>query len=267
MTDYSKAIQKFDIIDKAGQRVPFVSNDFQARFIEQMTGRDVILKARQCGFSSLILALFTIDFLLKENSRSVCISHDAASAQRLFDRVKFYIQSAQDKGLAVDFKYNSRSEMVNKQKNSTFYIGQAGSKSFGRGDTLNNLHLSEFAFYPEPEALLASTLQAVVPGGRVIIESTANGMNFYKNFSDKAKAGQNNFKFHFFNNSFYSQEFLEEKRMELGEELFKQEYPTNDLEAFLSSGDTFFDKEALAWYLNQIKEPISTYQGYYDLSI
>jgi phage FluMu gp28-like protein len=157
--------------------------------------------------------------------------------------------------------------MVNSDKNSSFYIGASGSKSFGRGDTINNLHLSEFAFYEDPESMLASVLQAVVPQGKVIVESTANGMNYLKTFWDKAKAGENNFTPHFFDNSFYSREFLEEKKKELGEELFKQEYPANDLEAFLSSGDLFFDKQALSWYLKNVKEPIQSVNSYYDLPI
>lgn len=264
MMNYIDNLMKFNIVNKEGQSIPFSVNDEQKRFIENMTGKDVILKSRQIGFSSLIEGIFTLDFLLKENSRSVCISHDAISAQKLLDRVKYFIKSAEEKGLQVNLKYNSRNELVNSDKNSSFYIGQAGSKSFGRGDTLNNLHLSEFAFYPNPELLLSSVLQSVVPGGRVIIESTANGMNYYKAFWDKAKAGQNNFTPHFFDNTFYSEEFLAEKKLELGD-MFPQEYPTTDIEAFLSSGNPFFDKEALAWYLTQIKQPIATYPTHYDL--
>lgn len=264
--NYIKNLARFNIVNKEGQSVPFVVNTEQERFVKNMTGKDVILKSRQIGFSSLIEGIFTLDFLLVENSRSVCISHDSLSAQKLLDRVKYFIKSAEDKGLSINLKYNSRNELVNSDKNSSFYIGMAGSKSFGRGDTLNNLHLSEFAFYPYPEELLSSVLQSVVPGGRVIVESTANGMNFYKTFWDKAKAGQNNFKPHFFDNSFYSPEFLAEKKLELGD-TFPQEYPSTDLEAFLSSGNPFFDKVALKIYLENIKEPINTYQSHYDISI
>lgn len=262
-----KNLAKFDIVSKEGARVPFVANKEQIRFIDSMTGRDIILKSRQIGFSSLILGLFTLDFLLKENSRSVCISHDSQSAQRLLDRVKFFIQSAQEKGLAVNLKYNSRNELVNSDINSTFYIGAAGSKSFGRGDTISNLLLSEYAFYPDPENLLASVMQGLVPTGRAIIETTANGMNFFKDVWDKAKAEQNNFKSHFFDNSFYSVEFLDTKRKELGEDLFRQEYPASDIEAFLSSGDLFFSKKALEYYQRTLHDPIETYNSYFDLTI
>ena len=264
--DYLKAIQKFEIVNKEGMSTPFVANKFQEKFFNEMSGKDIILKARQCGFSSIILAIFTIDFLLKDNSRSVVISHDSPSAQKLLDRVKYFISSAEKKGLDVNLKYNSKNELVNSQKNSSFYIGASGSKSFGRGDTLTSLHLSEFAFYPDPKAIFASALQAVVPDGRVIIESTANGMNYYKELWEKSKAGETGFKAHFFGNDFYSSEFLKQKKNEL-DDLFPQEYPSSDIEAFLSSGNPFFNREALKHYLDSISDPIETFNGYYDLPL
>jgi hypothetical protein len=254
--NYTTSLSKFTIVNKDGQSVSFEVNAFQRKFLDAMTGKDIILKARQIGYSSLILGLFTLDFLLKENSRSVCISHDAPSAQRLLDRVKYFLKSAEEKGLQLDLKYNSRSELVNASKNSTFYIGAAGSKSFGRGDTLTNLHLSEFSFYPDCEKLLASVLQAVVPGGRTIIESTANGSNYFKTFWDKTKRGETGFTGHFFGNDFYSQAFLDQKKQELGEDLYHQEYPLTDSEAFILSGDCFFDKIKLSQYLDQVKPTI-----------
>lgn len=265
--NYIKNLQKFDIVNKDGQTIPFTVNEFQEKYVNAMTNRDVILKSRQIGYSSLILGIFTLDFLLKENSRSVCISHDGPSAQKLLDRVKFFISSAEQKGLAINLKYNSRNELANSDKNSSFYIGQSGSKSFGRGDTINNLHLSEFAFYDDPERMLASVLQAVVPSGRVVIETTAHGMNFFKTFWDKSKAGETGFACHFFNNSFYSKEFLSQKKRELGEELYKQEYPSTDLEAFLSTGTPFFDREALEYYLTTINQPLQEFNNFYDMAL
>lgn len=265
--DYKKNIAKFDIVNKEGQSVNFVLNAIQERLISGLTGRDIVLKARQIGCSSAILAMFTLDFLGQENSRSVCLSQDTQAAQRLLDRVKYFIKSAEDKGLAVNLKYNSRNEMVNDDKNSTFYIGQAGSKSFGRGDTLTNLHISEWAFFNDPEAFLASALQAVVPHGRVVIESTPNGTNYFKTFWDKSKKGETGFKTHFFDRTFYSQEFLDQKKKELGDQLFEQEYPANDLDCFLSSGNPFFDTEAMKYFLSNIKEPLQTFTGYYDLPL
>lgn len=265
MIDYVRNISKFNIVDKGGQAVPFFPNDYQKTYLSAMTTRDYILKVRQCGFSSVIDAIFTIDFLLVPNSRSVVLSHDTESAQKLLDRVKFYLSSAEKKGLSINLKYNSRNELFNADKNSSFYIGKAGSKSFGRGDTLTSLHISEWAFCEDPKRLLASVLQAVTPTGRAIIETTANGMNEAKIYWNRSKAGETGFKTHFFGNEFYSPEFLAQKERELGPELFKQEYPINDSEAFLSSGNPFFDKEARGIYLSAVREPEQTFNGFYDL--
>ena len=43
--------------------------------------------------------------------------------------------------------------------------------------------------------------------------------------------------------------------MELGRD-FMQEYPSSPLEAFLTSGETYFSKEALQYYLEHTREPV-----------
>lgn len=266
--NYAKAIAKFEIVDKSNKSVPFLVNKEQQKLLDEMTGRDVILKCRQIGFSSLILGIFSVDFLLRENWRGVILSHDGESAQILLDKAKGLIKSAEDKGLMVKLKYNSRHEIVNELKNSSLYIGKAGSKSFGRGDTLSALHLSEFAWLENPQRLLASILQAVTQDfSKVFIESTANGLNFFKEFWDRTVAGQTGFKAYFFGRDHYSQKFLEQKEQELGSELFLQEYPSNPTESFLSSGNPFFDKQAMSHYLDLIKDPIESFQTYHDLLI
>lgn len=261
--NYKNNIAKFSIVDKNGQSVPFELNAIQEQLINGLTGRDIVLKARQIGCSSVVLVLFTLDFILVPNSRSVCISHDSPSAQRLLDRVRYFISSAEEKGLAINLKINNRNELINADKNSTFYISQAGSTL--RGDTINNLHIAEWAYFPDAEDFLASALQAVTPKGRVVIESTPNGTNFFKTFWDKSKRGDTGFNIHFFDRSFYAPEFLSQKKMELGDQLFEQEYPGNDLDCFLSSGKLFFDKDALKQYLLAVHPPQHTYGGYYEL--
>lgn len=251
-------IQKYlHIVDKEGQDIPFTLNAIQDKYLtEDFTGRDVILKARQQGFSSLILAMFTKDFITKENSRSVIVADIADNAMELLDRVKFYIKSfEQVAGTTVPLKYNSKYELYNEALNSRYTIGTADNREFGRSKTITNLHLSEFAFYPDAERLFAGVMQAVVPDGKVIVETTANGFNFFKTFWEECKSGERPFKPLFYPASaFYDADFLNNKSRELGR-LFKQEYPATDIEAFLTSGDLFFDTEALQYYLSSSSVP------------
>lgn len=194
---YKKPIEaEFAIIDKTGNSIPFILNSVQERFIhEDGADRCVVLKARQQGFSSLILAIFTIDFIFKDNSRSVIVADNSENATELLDRVRYFIQSFEAKNqVKLPLKYNSKYELFNESNNARYTIGTAENKDFGRSKTITNLHLSEFAFYPDPERLFAGVMQAVVPDGKVIIETTANGFNYLKTFWDDCKSGERPFK-------------------------------------------------------------------------
>lgn len=256
---YKRAIEnEFSIIDKTGTEVPFTLNSIQEKYLlHDATGRDVILKARQQGFSSVILAVFTLDFLLKENSRSVIVADKSDNASELLDRVKFYIKSFESRNKTkIPLKYNSKYELYNEAINSRYTIGTAADGDFGRSKTISNLHLSEFAFYPDPERLFAGVMQAVVPDGKVIIETTANGFNFFKTFWDECTQGQRPYKPLFYRASdFYSQGSLDNKRRELGR-LYDQEYPDSSELAFLTSGDLYFNSDSLKFYLDSCIEPI-----------
>jgi hypothetical protein len=256
---YAKFIEaRLSIINKEGQEVPFTLNAIQSKFVGEASGRDIILKARQQGFSSLILAMFTADFLLKENSNSVVVADKSDNAMALLDRVKYYIKTYERiKNTKVPLKYNSKYQLVNGANNATYTIGTAQEQDFGRSRTISNLHLSEAAFYPNLSNLLAGAAQAVVPNGKIVIETTANGFNEFKTLWDDSIHSNSAYNALFFKASdFYTQEFLEQKRKELGR-LYEQEYPETPEIAFITSGDTYFDKEAMQFYLSQVKEPVA----------
>jgi hypothetical protein len=246
------------IIDKKGNVVPFNLNPIQRRFIEVATGRDIILKARQQGFSSLILGSFAKDFIFKENSLSVVIADISDNSQDLLSRVKHFIKAYEEKNQTkIPLKYNSKYELQNAITNSRYIIGTAENTEFGRSKTITNLHMSEAAFYKHFRKLHASAGTALVPNGRFVIETTANGFNEFKEFWDESVLGETGFTPHFFPaEDFYSQEFLDEERKRLGR-LYEQEYPSSALEAFITSGELYFDQEALRAYLTQTREPIN----------
>lgn len=248
--------KRLSIINKEGKEVPFTLNDIQKAYVAKSSNRDIILKARQQGFSSFILAAFTADFLLKENSNSVVVADKSDNAIALLDRVKWYIKAYERiKGTTVSLKYNSKYQLVNGANNATYTIGTAQEQDFGRSRTITNLHLSEAAFYPNLPSLLAGAAQAVVPTGKLIIETTANGFNEFKSLWDDSVLGGTAYQPLFFKASdFYPQVFLDQKRKELGERLFNQEYPETPEIAFITSGESYFDKEAMTYYLETVAD-------------
>lgn len=257
---YKKWIEdNLSIVNKEGVLVPFKLNAIQDRYLttDSSNRKDYILKARQQGFSSLILAMFTADFLLRENVYNIVVADNADNAQGLLKRVKDYLRCI-DPDIEKALKYNSKYELYLEKFNNTYKIGTAENINFGRSKTITNLHLSEAAFYPHLSEMLAGALQALVPTGRAIIETTANGFNEAKDLWDRSTLGESGFKPLFYKaTDFYSPEFLAEKKMELGDRLFKQEYPSSATEAFITSGQCYFDTESLSYYLQNAKEPIS----------
>lgn len=297
-TFYEKGIEKlFHIVDKDMRSIPFVLNPPQKRILQELGNMDIILKARQEGISSLVLAMFTMDFLTIENIRCVVISHEDKSTQRLFDRVRYYLESMKRTWpgeLPYKLKYNSRHELVNTEKNSIFYIGTAGAKAFGRGDTINNLHVSELALWPDQERTMIGLIQAVPKDGRIVIESTANGIGdyFYKLWI-KSREAEGAFKIHFLpwfelpdyvmpvgtvpmelteaeqdliNRYHLSREQIAWRRWKISQmngdwrdpatwDKFNQEFPSNAEEAFIVSGNPVWSPTMLRTYYNHCKKP------------
>lgn len=257
MIDYKRFIEsRLQIVNKSMELVDFRFNKVQERFIEtDYADKSIILKARQQGFSSVITAMFTTDFILSEHSYSVVIADIAENAEGLLDKVKKYIQAYEIKtGQKIPLKYNSKYELYNPFMDTTYKIGTAMNHEFGRSKTISNLHMSEVAFYPDIKKIIAGAGQAVVAGGRFLMETTANGFNEFKTVYDEAKQ-DGGFKTLFYKASdFYSPEFLAAKKIEL-KDTFDQEYPETDIEAFITSGKCYFDKDALAAYLANVKKP------------
>lgn len=169
----------FSVQNKEGVRVPFILNEAQ-RFFDNFDNPDgkariLVAKARQKGFSSAILAKLAVRCLGKEGTRAVCVSHESHATQKLLDKVDYYLRYI--KGPKPIFGRHSRSEMFFPKMESSFYIGTAGAKAFGRGDTITDLHCSEYAFWDNPQVHFAGLFQAVPNTGRIYIESTGNGRN------------------------------------------------------------------------------------------
>lgn len=95
-------------------------------------------------------------------------------------------------------QYDTKHDIVFEKTGSHYYIGTAGQKAFGRGDTIHRVHLSEVAQFRKPENIIAGLKEAVPLDGTIIIESTANGRgNWFYNEWQKAKEGDSIYTPHF----------------------------------------------------------------------
>lgn len=166
-----------------------------------------------------------------------------------------------------------------------------------RGGTYRLAHLSEVAFWEKPdEAMLA--LNQCVPmsdDSLVIIESTANGFNYFYNLWQDAVNGRNDFvplffpwyvdpqysmKYRGFDKTDYEIDI--QKRFNLtddqlqwrrwcianncgGDETkFRQEYPITPEEAFITSGASVFNNELILEHMKSLPSPIKIGYFTYD---
>jgi hypothetical protein len=206
------------VYDKEGNLVPFKFNDIQAkiddliiepieRFRElgfevseewiQETIRACILKYRQGGVTTLIMAWFLVECMTRY---SVCVmlTHDKEHSEKLLYRARLMLKNL--KGPSPKTSKLNDNEIAFAKTDSVFYIGTAGSKEFGRSATITHLHCSEIAFWKDPASLMKSLFQAVPKRSGIIIqETTANGWGNWLQKSYYAyRSGKGGFKAFFF---------------------------------------------------------------------
>ena len=298
---------------KSGTVVPFRLNDAQRKLYavakrQQDAGKPVrliILKARQLGFSTLTEGLIFHACATRRNVNALIVAHREDATANLFRMSKLFydelpapvkpmLRASNAQELVFENPSKLRSEREARPGlRSRIRCATAGGRGIGRSDTLQCVHLSEYAFWPDgadgKASTLAGILQAVpsLPGTMVVIESTANGFEDFKERWDAAVAGENDFEpvfFAWFENPEYSMpvvpgtEWTPEERdlkaaYQLTDEqlqwrrwcianncggsldMFRQEYPASPGEAFLHSGTGVFDNEQIVLRLERLTSP------------
>ena len=277
------------IVSKDRKLVAFKLNPVQAHIERSLAeGRSkgfrrfLILKARKQGASSLILAKLLIRCLTLENRRAVVISHESGATQRLLGRVYEYKDNLSP---PPPVETESTKEMSFPETKSSYYVGTAGSKAFGRGDDTTDLHVSELDWWENTD-VLSGLLESCVPDAEVFLESTVNGWGskFHVLWTG-AKSGENEYYPIFipwYLSPEYSMAVPDGFELDVAEdscrakygltmeqmawrrwkmrsmdrpELFPQEYPADDIEAFLTTGNAVFDNQILSEWYNKAREP------------
>ena len=206
----------YHIKDKTGQKVLFAPNQEQEQFYVNQHCRDIILKARQLGFTTFCMISALDDCLFIENYSAGCICHNLESAKDIYqNKIRFAYDSITDdqRELLSEVGYQLPRPVNNKDNGFRFDNGSSIRVSTGyRGGTLQSLHVSEFGsickkFPEKAKEIVTGAFEAVAVGNVITIESTAEGRDGYfyqycKDAETKQKRGdeltQLDFKFHFF---------------------------------------------------------------------
>jgi len=226
------------ITDKNGDKVKFKHNYIQQRINQTVNKlksegkpvRIIILKARQHGASTNEQGRMLYNTTTKKNRNGLIVAHIDDASTTIFNKAKYMYDNLPENIKPLKKASNAK-ELVfdrptgykgkGKGLNSGISVQVAGKVAIGRSSTLHYVHLSEFALWPSPEGQeprkqLAGILQAVPsnPDTEVVIETTANGYNDFKDLWDDSVAGNNMWTPLFFpwhENSEYQMECTEEE--------------------------------------------------------
>lgn len=161
------------IIDKEAQLRLLQLNYAQKLLFSNWSHRMILLKSRQLGISTAILAYFFIEAMITPGLSVAIVSHEDRAARRLVDKIDTFHKHLPD-DLKVPMFHDSDLEKTF-PNGSTLYVGTAGMRAFGHGDTVHRALVSEEAYYVGAKKLLTGLGEAIPMSGYLIRESTPLG--------------------------------------------------------------------------------------------
>jgi len=209
---------------------------------------NVVLKARQIGFSTLAAA-YSFWLVFFNNDRFiVMLSRTEREAAKLLAKAKYGYR-----WLPAWMKEVGPGQVTDHQLKMVFDNESAieslpSSNDPARGESVYLVIVDEMAFLPNPDEAWASIEPIADVGGRIICLSTANGANnFFHRLWVGSQTGTNLFKGLFFpwSASDRDQNWYEVKQKTTPLWQLHQEYPRSPEEAFIKSGNPVFDSDLL----------------------
>lgn len=229
--DYKEFIQEnFDLIDKDGEIIPFIFNDTQnyayslleADYPDLQGIREIWLKCRQWGGSTLITAIFATDYILSELNEIPLIgteiySHKDSETYSHYSRFSLFYDSWIKRAFQTDnpndilkirkslLKVDEVGSKMEGSRGALMETRTASAKVSGRGGTKQNQLYTEVSFYPNTEIMNAKKLvvgatKQIKDGiGKIFKESTGNlsGDYFHTDYK-QGKSAVSEYKSRFF---------------------------------------------------------------------
>ena len=188
------------IRDKAANLVRFELNSTQSKILEKIQERRrqerpafiFVLKARQLGVSTLAQAVTYAFTSQRPNITALDVADDMDGASYIFKMNELFYDRmlVEHPHLTPARQRSDEKRLEFAQTYSRIMIDTANNATAGRKFTLQNVHLSEVAFYKNFKEIMQALYPAISqnPDTIVILETTANGNNEAAEFYWKYKA-------------------------------------------------------------------------------
>ena len=247
--------------------------------LDRKSRKFVLLKARQLGITWLAVALGLWFILFRPGSNVVAYSHGQEESKLLIGRAWLMFQSL-DPFLRehVTVLYPDKAELPSDRivlrdhatgKLSIFKALPDTPKA-GHGDTVTLAISDELARQQYGKSIYEAIQPAVSRGGIWLGISTANGVsnletgegNFFHNIWHTRKQRRLQPVFLPWNlHPERDQEWYDTEAMALGHMERNRQYPLTPGDAFILSGDLYFEVEALEWYRGEAARLRHLYRG------
>ena len=219
--------------------------------------------SRQVG-KTVICTIAALKWALEQNDQCVMVvSPTDSQVKKLYKQI---IQMTSPIiSLIKSYKIQSGDSEIIFRNGSTILFRSALSDNTLRGYSNTHLVLDETAFIKEEtwNTILAPTL--TVRGKKVLFASTPKGNNFFARLYDrglqKTDKSYKSFKLTYHNNPYANLKFIEEQKIILPDEIFRQEY----LGEFIDAAGCFRNIQDLAILTR--KQPIPNEQYYTGVDI
>lgn len=202
----------YKIVNEEGELVTFRMRPAQRELFKNMHYRNIILKARQLGFSTGIDIYLLDQALFNKNLSCGIIAQDLPAAGEIFSTKISVPFDNLPPWLRATFQISTRREGANGGHIEFAHGSKIRVSTSFRSGTVQRLHISEHgkicAKYPaKAKEVRTGTLNAIKDGCIVFIESTAEGVggDFHTMSTRAMDLGQLNlpltsqdYKFHFF---------------------------------------------------------------------
>ncbi len=282
--------------------IPFELRPIQKRYLawkrrSRMLGkppRYLLLKYRRGGFTTIEQGLSYDMAARNRNVTVLTIAQDGETTSRIFRIARLMHERDPDAPAVKGIGNQHKLEFGG--LNSLFYVGTAAGRGVGRGDTLSRVHWSEVAWscpgynQNEKQRDILTGLTEAASHGEMVLETTPNGSEMFRELYVEARAGRNDWTpiflpwfsdrnniasvtdedeaRHIMSTMSDDEARLHETRgLDAGQVLwrrrkvrelkavFPQEYPEDDESCWLISGTPFFDVKQLMWLRDYCTSP------------
>lgn len=288
--DFAKRNLQIRTVDN--RVIPFELRPIQIRYLDAKRAavlngkppRYLLLKYRRGGFTTVEQAQSYAMASRNRNITVLTLAQDGEVTARIF-RIPALMHQRDPEAPAIKGTGNQY-KLEFPALNSLFYVGTAAGRGVGRGDTLSRVHWSEVAWsclgYNQviKQRDILTGLSEAASHGEMVLETTPNGSEMFRDLYAEAKQGKNDWtpiflpwfvdhtnrdkiiepdESHAIIKSLDDDEkrlvakhgldaeqlkWRRRKRREL-KRLFAQEYPEDDETCWLISGTPFFDPQVI----------------------